>query len=55
MVATIKPQWRDPGESNELYLVTDLDDVRCTIQPVECDMAIVPTQRVNVDMLEFVK
>ena len=53
--ARIKPEWRDKGEGNELYLVSDNDGVRCDIQPVECDMFIAPTQRVNCDMLDFIE
>jgi hypothetical protein len=52
--ARIKPEWRDKGEGNALYLVSDNDGVRCDMQPVECDMFIVPTQRANCDMLDFV-
>jgi len=51
--ARIKPEWRD-GEGDELYLVTDNDGVRCDIQPVECDLFIVPTERDNCDMLDFI-
>jgi len=53
--ARIKPEWRDEGEGDELYLVTDNDGVRCDIEPCECSLPITPVQRVNCDMLDFVK
>jgi len=52
---TIRPEWQDDGDADLHWVAMDDEEKgRVTIANVESmDMPIVPTQVVNVDMLEI--
>lgn len=53
-VVRIKSEWRNPNETDQFYVVVDVNDStkRCYISLLNCDLPLVPQELVSFDMIE---
>ena len=57
-IVTLKPEWTDSNESlNTEYTVVDVnyETKRCYIQPVHCNLPILPQELVSFDMITLLR
>ena len=49
----IRPEWRDPGDEHEIYVIVEANGDRFDIEPVNWPHGdFVPRQTVHADMIE---